>query len=198
MLQMAEQGKFPQDLQLDGSAVTNASPRESVRLMAQQVLPLPRARGGTVLPPVRELLQKRGDSVRGKTTFFGTDGPQCSRCHKIAGVGRDVGPDLTRIGAKLAREALFESILNPSAAVAHEYQVWLIRTKSRGYIDGYIRSESGEEMELVDSNGNATRIPTGDILSRVKSATSLMPTGLSSGMSTQQLRDLVEFLSTLK
>ncbi len=198
MLQMAEQGKFPQDLQLDASAVTNASPHESIRLMAQQVLPLPRMRGGTVLPPVRELLRKRGDSSRGKTTFFGTDGPQCSRCHKIAGVGRDVGPDLTRIGTKLAPEALFESILKPSAAVAHEYQVWLIRTKSRGYIDGYIRSEADDGIELVDSNGNATRIPAADVLSRVKSATSLMPTGLSSGMTTQQLVDLVQFLSTLK
>ena len=73
-----------------------------------------------------------------------------------------------------------------------------MRTRSQGYLDGYIRSETQDAMELVDSNGNTIRIQASDIVSRTKSATSLMPTGLSSGMTTQQLVDLVAYLSTLK
>jgi putative membrane-bound dehydrogenase-like protein len=198
LLQMAEQGKLAQDLVLEASTVTNTSPHENIRLMAQQQLPLPKTRTGKPLAPLPVLIQMKGDVPRGKTIFHSTDGPQCYRCHKIAGEGRDVGPDLSRIGGKLAREGLLESILNPSAAVGHEYQVWLVRTKSQGYVDGYIRSETQEAMELVDSNGNTIRIQASDIVSRTKSATSLMPTGLSSGMTTQQLVDLVAYLSTLK
>jgi putative heme-binding domain-containing protein len=198
LLQMAEQGKLAQDLVLEASTATNASPHENIRLMAQQLLPLPKTRTGKPLAPLPVLIQMKGDVPRGKTTFHSTDGPQCHRCHKIAGEGRDVGPDLSRIGGKLAREALLESILNPSAAVSHEYQVWLVRTKSQGYLDGYIRSETQDSMELVDSNGNTIRIQVSDIVSRTRSATSLMPTGLSSGMTTQQLVDLVAYLSTLK
>src|SRR5437867_41448 len=114
ILQMAEEGTLPQDLVLDAASVTNTSQHENVRLMAQRLLPLPASRSGRTLPPLPALLRMRGDIPRGRSAFFGRDGPQCARCHKIAREGRDVGPDLSRIGEKLARETLFESILNPS------------------------------------------------------------------------------------
>jgi putative heme-binding domain-containing protein len=198
LLQLAEQGKLPQDMVLEATAAVHASQHENIRLMADQLLPRPKSRGGRALPPLATLLRTKGNIERGKLTFYASEGPQCFKCHKISGEGRDVGPDLSKIGGKLAREALIESILNPSAAVSHEYQVWLLRTKSQGYVDGYVRTESQDALELVDSNGNTIRIPKAEITARTKSATSLMPTGLSSGMTSQQLIDLVEFLSTLK
>jgi putative membrane-bound dehydrogenase-like protein len=198
LLQLAEQGKLPQDMVLDATMAVHSSQHESIRLMADQLLPRPKSREGRALPTLATLLRTRGNSERGKLAFYASEGPQCFKCHKISGEGRDVGPDLSKIGGKLAREALIESILNPSAAVSHEYQVWLLRTKSQGYVDGYIRTESKDALELVDSNGNTIRIPNAEIMARTKSAASLMPNGLSSGMTSQQLMDLVEFLTTLK
>ena len=198
LLQLAEQGKLPQDMVLDATHAVHASQHENIRLMADQLLPRPKSREGRALPAMATLLRTRGNVERGKLTFYASEGPQCFKCHKISGEGRDVGPDLSKIGGKLARQALIESILNPSAAVSHEYQVWLLRTKSQGYLDGYIRTESKDALELVDSNGNTIRIPNAEITARTKSAASLMPTGLSSGMTSQQLIDLVEFLTTLK
>ncbi len=198
ILKMAEAGELPADLVFDASTVTHASYAEDVRLMADQLLPQEQTREGKPLPPIKDLIGMKGDSARGKTAFYSADGPQCFRCHKIAGEGRNVGPDLSKIGAKLTREALYESILNPSAAIAPEYQVWIIQSKTKGYLNGYIRSESPDAIELVDADGTLHFIAPGDILDRTKSAISLMPTGLSSGLKTQQLADLVEYLSTLK
>ena len=38
-----------------------------------------------------------GDAARGKAIFEGKGG--CAACHRVAGVGSGIGPDLTRIGA---------------------------------------------------------------------------------------------------
>lgn len=198
ILKIAEEGKLAPGLQLEASTVTNSSAHEDVRLMAAQVLPPEQTKEGAAIPPIAELMKMTGDAARGREVFYVENGPQCFRCHKINGEGREVGPDLSKIGAKLAREAMFESILNPSAAVSHEYVVWLVETRSKGLLNGYVRTETPEGIELVDANGTATKIPTVDIVSKTKSATSLMPTGLSGGMTLQQLADLVDYLGTLK
>ncbi len=198
ILKIAEEGRLAQDLTLDASTVTHASPFEDVRLMADQILPAAQTKEGKALPPISELVKMKGEAPRGREAFFTTEGPQCFKCHKINGEGKDVGPDLSKIGSKLAREAIYESILNPSAAISHEYQVWIIRSKSKGYLNGYIRAETPDGMELMDSNGEITKLPASDVLEKRKSAISLMPTGLSAGLTTQQLTDLTEFLATLK
>lgn len=198
ILKLAEDQELAADLTLDATNATHASPHEDIRMMAQQLLPRDLTLDGKPVPPIAELLAMKGDAARGREAFFREDRAQCFRCHKIAGEGKDVGPDLSKIGAKLGRDALFESILNPSAAVQHEYQVYLVRTRSRGLLSGYIRSESPDSIELMESSGNATRVPAGDVIERTKSQVSLMPTGLTSGMTTQDLVDIVEYLSTLR
>lgn len=198
LLKMAEEGMLPAEVRLDASSVTHASPYEDVRLMADQLLPREQTKEGKALPPIADLLKMKGDAAKGKTAFYSQEGAQCYRCHKIAGEGKDVGPDLSKIGGKLSREGIFESVLNPSGAIQHEYEVWILRTESSGYLTGYIRSENAEGVELMDASGTPVKIPAAEILERRKSATSLMPTGLTEGMTVQDLVDLVDYLSTLK
>ena len=116
----------------------------------------------------------------------------------MQGEGGKVGPDLSVIGQKLSKEALLESILNPSAAISHEYEVWLLRTKWEGFVSGILHSETADAVELLDATGATTRIETKDILERRKSTTSLMPTGLVAGLSVEELTNLVAYLGTLK
>lgn len=198
MLNMAEKGELPKDLTLRATETLNANPDEDVRLMASQLLPPPINKEGKALPPVKTLLAMTGDPARGRKVFFNEEGPQCYRCHRIGKDGKDVGPDLSKIGGKLAKDAIFESILTPSAAIAQQFEVWIVNTKSQGFLTGYLRSDSAEAIDLVDSTGNVTHIPASDIIERRKSSTSLMPDGLTAGMSGQDLVDLVAFLSTLK
>ena len=82
--------------------------------------------------------------------FFKTDGVQCRNCHKIAGQGKEVGPDLSEIGSKLTREALYVSILDPSAGISHNYEMYLIELASGNIVSGVIISRTDDAVVLKD------------------------------------------------
>ena len=45
----------------------------------------------------------------------------CVACHKVAGQGGEIGPDLSSIGASRDRDYLRRAILDPAADVAEGY-----------------------------------------------------------------------------
>lgn len=49
-------------------------------------------------------------------------GGGCLGCHKVGSEGGAIGPDLTRIGARLSTAQIRESILNPDARIAKGYE----------------------------------------------------------------------------
>jgi mono/diheme cytochrome c family protein len=124
-------------------AAISASPWGDVRQAAAEVLPLPKARGGASLPPVAELVKRKGDAKAGRAVFAGTG--TCGKCHVVNGEGKSVGPDLSGIGAKLSPLALYESILAPSAAISHNYETWTVVTD-----DGRDRG-AGTPADLADA-----------------------------------------------
>jgi putative heme-binding domain-containing protein len=46
----------------------------------------------------------------------------CTACHFLHGTGRDFGPDLSKVGARLSPEQILESLLTPSKTLADGYQ----------------------------------------------------------------------------
>src|SRR5262249_33509307 len=74
-----------------------------------------------VLAPFREAL-KGGDAETGKQIFLEKSEVSCLRCHKLNGVGGEVGPELTHIGKEQKREYLLESIVAPSKQFAKGYE----------------------------------------------------------------------------
>ncbi len=198
LVALAEQKAIPQDLLLDATELLNSHSSEQIRLMAQKVLPRAATRDGQALPPLAELLTMPGDAARGKDVFYNPDRAQCYRCHVVNGEGKNVGPDLSKIGQKGSKENLFDSILNPSAAIAPEYKVWILSSFEEGTLSGFLKSDTAEAIELMDSAGVTARLDPKDIVERTESTASLMPTGLSSALTAQELADVVAFLQTLK
>ncbi|NUM55664.1 MAG: HEAT repeat domain-containing protein [Candidatus Hydrogenedentes bacterium] len=198
LVALAEKQGIPQDLLLDATELLNSHSSEQIRLIAQKVLPRAATREGTALPPLAELLAMSGDPARGKETFFSPDRAQCYRCHVINGEGKAVGPDLSKIGQKASKENLFDSILNPSAAIAPEYKVWIVTSFEEGALSGFIKSDTPEAVELMDSAGNTIRLDPKDITERSESSASLMPNGLTAALTAQELADVVAYLLTLK
>lgn len=198
LLGLVETGELPEDLSLEVRELVHASPFEDVQMMAQQLLPRDLTADGKALPPLEELVAMAGDPAHGKVVFFSEDFAQCHRCHQVHGEGKEVGPDLSTIGQKSGREALLQSILNPSAAISHEYEVWILETEWDGLLSGFIVSENDEAVQFKDASGAVKPIKKEEILDRRKSKTSLMPTGLAAAMSAQDLSDLVAYLTTLK
>jgi putative heme-binding domain-containing protein len=198
LLQLTQAGELPEAARALATTVVHSSAYEDVRLLADKILPRPQEKGGKELPPARDILALKADSARGRKAFFNEEKGNCGRCHRIEKKGSDVGPDLTAIGVKYGREGLLESILSPSAAISHEYKVWILETRSAGFVTGYIVEESDGEVMIRDANGKVLKFKKADVLGRAASDVSLMPEGLVGSMTVNDLADIVEFLSRQK
>ena len=122
----------------------------------------------------------------------------CINCHRVNSKGVDLGPALSEIGAKLGKDALYEAILDPSAGIEFGFEAWQLELKSGDEAYGIIVSETADDLTIKDAKAIPTRIKKSDIAKRQQMKLSMMPTGLQQTMSTQDLVDLVEYLSSLK
>jgi putative heme-binding domain-containing protein len=197
LLRLAEQDKLPNDLKYTATTELNAVRWPELKAKAAQLLPPPQSRNTEPLPSVAELSQKKGDPARGAQVFARPE-VGCINCHRINDKGTDFGPGLSEIGAKLGKDALYEAILDPSAGIAFGYEAWQLGLKSGDEAYGIIVSETADELTIKDTKAIPTRIKKSDIATRQQLKTSIMPAGLQQTMSTQDLIDLVEYLSSFK
>ena len=191
LLALASQDKLPAELHDIVGKQIHLNPDLSVRALAGQYFS--RLGGGQPLPALGELLKIRGDAARGKTLTFGR--AECANCHLFAGQGKSVGPDLTSIGRKLDRTRLFDSILNPSAAINFGYETWLIALDDGRLLTGFIVGE-GDPVLLKDAKGTQHAIPAESIEFRKRQSVSIMPELAKANLTAQELADIVEFLVT--
>ena len=102
------------------------------------------------------------------------------------------------MGTKLGKDALYESILEPSAGIAFGYEAWLLTLKTDDEVFGLIASETETEITLKAPGGVLSSYRKSDVVKRDKQALSVMPAGLQALLNTRELVDLVEYLSSLK
>ncbi len=168
---------------------------DEYRDVAAELAPPP-STTGEPLPAISKLLQMKGNKRAGKVTF--NDKGTCSKCHKVHGEGKDVGPDLTEIGSKLSREAMYTAILNPNAGISHNYEQYGIVTVDGLVLNGLLINNNDDEVTIKTSEGIERKIATDDIEEMIQRDVSLMPENLHQLMSVQELVNLVDYLVQLK
>ncbi len=72
-----------------------------------------------------------GDPERGRQVF---NEMSCLQCHRLGAEGRDVGPDLTTIGASQGPEYILESIIDPTTVIVRGYKQVNVIWKEPGRI----------------------------------------------------------------
>jgi putative heme-binding domain-containing protein len=147
---------------------------------------------------VEPLLSLTGDAARGRQLFAESQAVQCRTCHAVAGVGGGVGPALDRVGAKLDRWQLLESLLDPSKTIAPEYRTWLAVTDDGRSMAGLLVERNETRVSLVDATGNRTDVTTAVIEQLEPLPTSLMPEQLLRDLTAQQAADLLAYLESLR
>ncbi len=197
LLEMEEKGQLPGDLKFLAGTQLNAVRWPEIKARAGKALPPPPGQNSAPLPPVAELVKRKGDPARG-AEVFARQTVGCVNCHQVNGVGVDFGPQLSEIGTKLGKDALYESILDPSAGISFGYEAWQIELKNGDEAFGLIVSETADEVAVKTQNGIVTKHKKSAIAKQTKQTLSIMPAGLQQTMSTDDLVDLVEYLSTLK
>jgi putative heme-binding domain-containing protein len=195
LLALIKADKLNGNLKFTASTVLNNVRWPEIKTEATTLLPLALGQNSLSFPPISDLLKLRGDVERGAKVFV-RDG--CIKCHQVNRHGTEVGPNLSEIGSKLGKEALYEAILDPSAGISFGYEAWQIDLKTGDEVFGLIASESQQELVIRGLTGIVTRYDKRNIAKRRQMKTSLMPTGLQQAMSHQDLIDLVEYLYSLK
>lgn len=198
LLDLEQSGELPSELRNVASGVTNTSPSAAIRARAKRLLPPVVSKNRKPLPPIRELLAREGDAERGKKLFAATAGPKCSSCHSLDDSKKSLGPNLSQIGDKLGKEALLDSMLNPSAGIAPEYYVWRLQTKTEGIVVGIVIEDTAQRVTVLTDATTDLRFKPSDIVSRKRSHLSLMPEDLANTMTEQQMVDVLAFLTTLR
>ncbi|HSG69616.1 MAG TPA: PVC-type heme-binding CxxCH protein, partial [Planctomycetaceae bacterium] len=138
-----------------------------------------------------------GDAARGENVFFGRSEASCRRCHKINGSGGEVGPDLSKIAVDKDRTYLLEAIVNPDAKIAKGFETAVLVLDSGKVVTGIIKAEADKVVTLMLSDGTLVLINKDEIEERAKGKSG-MPEDLVKQLSLADVRDLVEYLSTLK
>jgi quinoprotein glucose dehydrogenase len=139
-----------------------------------------------------------GDAANGRKVFF-SSATSCQGCHYVegySGSASNLGPNLTGVGRDKSRDYLLESILNPSARIADGYGRVRFSTLDGKFFSGTILKDNEKLIRIVsDNSGASISIDKSQIksLSREKSA---MPDWFSKVLKPEEIRDLVEYLST--
>jgi putative heme-binding domain-containing protein len=152
--------------------------------------------GDTIDP--NSILSLPGDVEHGRQIFFAGSANSCQGCHRIEGKGTEIGPDLSKIGAKYAKPELLRHILQPSLLIEPPYRTYLLETKSGRIVTGLIAEKTDREVVLKDVKGQLIRVPASDVADLVPSPKSMMPDLLLRDLTAQQAADLLDFLATRK
>ena len=143
----------------------------------------------TKLPPLAELLNLKGDAVRGKQVATA-----CLTCHRIGGEGTDYGPDITAFAKMQTREVVLRSIIDPSADISNGFDGTVIKLKDGTEIHGLILS-SGDPVIVRSTAGVTQTVPAARIESRKPLGRSLMLSADQLGLAAQDLADVLAYLT---
>ncbi|MEM7478240.1 MAG: PVC-type heme-binding CxxCH protein [Planctomycetota bacterium] len=196
LLQLAQDEKVPDALKFAVTDGLLSSDSKDIRSEAEKHVQRAASRQKEKLPPVKELARRRGNGGNGKQVFSGVG--TCNKCHKVAGEGKEVGPDLSEIGSKLSREDMYVAILNPNAAISHNYENFALLDLDGRVVNGLKINQTDDDVTIRDKDGVDHKVSMDDVASLKKQAVSLMPSDLQETMSLQQLSDLVEYLISLR
>ncbi len=200
LLALHGEKKLPAEALAAAGRMLRASPYPDLQKKARVAFPAPGKIDPKSLPTIAELARRKGDAKKGKTLYEASlkNDLACARCHTVQGKGGQVGPDLSMIGKKLAREGMLEAILFPSKGIADQYIVHVIQTAKGVTVQGLLIEDTAAGVVLRDAEGRDTRIAAADIEKREKSPKSIMPEDVVAHMTPDELTDLVEYLLTLK
>jgi putative heme-binding domain-containing protein len=138
-----------------------------------------------------------GNAEAGRKVFFEIPAASCGKCHKAGGHGGDNGPVLDGISAREPREFILESILFPNAVINTNFQTVVVVLNGNVGISGTLKSESETNLVLITPEEGPVDVQKTNVLRRWIGA-SPMPEGIWRSLSRQELRDVIEFVASLK
>jgi len=192
--------KLPRELlpQISDALRKHAAKDKEIEELLQKVMKL-----GLTIPntkeeidKVRKLVATKGNAQRGRDLYLKSEQLACVKCHRMEGVGGQIGPDLTRVWDTHSVEKLIESMVEPSKEIKEGFQTYVLSTKKGQIYAGLKISQSKEEVVLRDNAGHDIKVAVKDIDELTAGKESLMPDNVLGLLSYDQFIDLVAFLKS--
>ena len=142
-----------------------------------------------VIERYQPALKMAGDVKRGREVFQ----KHCASCHRVAGVGANIGPDISDTVFKPVQQMLTD-ILDPSRAIDNNYVNYVVRTKSGNVLNGFIAAQTAASLTLRRGENQEDTVLRQDIEEMRSTDVSVMPGNVEQGITVEQMGDLLAFL----
>lgn len=185
---------LPTDLDPARVQLLEKSPDEKTRTRAAKLFGTSAvSKRADVIKKYEKALDLKGDVMKGKAVFK----EHCAACHKLEGVGENVGPDLASIKNR-GTESVLANIIDPNREVLPQYYSYLLITSDDTIISGMISAETANTVTIRKTDGMSETVQRVNIATLKSSGLSAMPEGLEEKISLQQMADLLAYLASIK
>ncbi|MBE2286697.1 MAG: c-type cytochrome [Prosthecobacter sp.] len=130
-----------------------------------------------------------GDAEKGKLQFAA----RCAVCHTLFGEGGKIAPDLTGHDRTNA-DFWLDNLFMPSMEIREGFGAYIVKTKGGQILTGLMDAQDASGIVIKDMAGNKTAVKQADIEKLEASPVSLMPEGLTAGMSDADLKDFFAYV----
>ncbi|MEY4446548.1 MAG: hypothetical protein RL444_1661 [Verrucomicrobiota bacterium] len=130
-----------------------------------------------------------GNPYAGEALFM----EKCASCHKLFFKGGKIGPELTAYQRDNLGTMLI-SIVHPNAEIREGFQYFSVTTHDGRSLSGFLVERDAQILVLRGLEGEDITVRQADVRLLTPLGRSLMPEGLLTGMTPQQLRDLFAYL----
>jgi len=129
-----------------------------------------------------------GDAGRGRVVFTKI----CAQCHALFEVGGKVGPDLTG-SARADLDYILQNMVDPNAVIPNDYRASTVEMKDERSLMGILKQQDDRAVTILTATETNT-LPRAEIKSIRQSEISMMPEGLLTPLTEQEVRDLIFYL----
>jgi putative heme-binding domain-containing protein len=136
-----------------------------------------------------------GSSARGRTIFEGKG--ECASCHRVAGKGPRVAPDLSDIGLARAPAVLDRSVRDPSSMLLPINRPIRIVTADGRSIRGRRLNEDTHTVQIIDEQERLLSLSKKDLRAFDVATESAMP-AYAGKLTDEEIADVVAYLLTLR
>lgn len=151
------------------------------------------ARRTDVVEKYRKALDLKGDPAKGKAIFTKT----CAACHKLDGVGHELGPNLSAMKNR-GMDAILTNVLDPNAEVNPQYLSYNANLDDGKQVTGMIQAETANSVTFIRGEGLKDVVSRANIETLKSTGLSLMPEGLEKDISVDAMADLIAYIMTVK
>ena len=162
--------------------------REATRLLGDVQL----ARRADAVAAYQVALDMPADRQRGKAIFK----RECSQCHRLEGIGIDLGLPLQTIRNR-GREGILLNVLDPNRELNPSYANYIVITDDGLSISGMIAAETATSLTLKRAENESDTVLRTQIDEMVNTGLSIMPEGIEKLVTPQEMADLIEYLMTV-